>query len=55
VIKQSIKEAITLMKKEIADSSDIVSSQVYDIVKGNTKIGQCALVIGVGNTLGVSQ
>ena len=55
VIKQSIKEAITLMKKEIADSSDIVSSQVYDIVKDNTKTGQCALVIGVGNTLGVSQ
>ena len=55
VIKQSIKEAITLMKKEIADSSDIVSSQVYDIIKANTKAGQCALVIGVGNTLGVSQ
>jgi hypothetical protein len=55
VIKQSIKEAITLMKKEIADSSDIVSSQVYDIVKDNTKTGQCALIIGVGNTLGVSQ
>ena len=43
------------MKKEIADSSDIVSSQVYDIVKDNTKTGQCVLVIGVGNTLGVSQ
>ncbi|CUR51449.1 conserved protein of unknown function [Nitrosotalea devaniterrae] len=55
VIKQSIKEAITLMKKEIADSSESVSSQVYDIIKGNTKTGQCALVIGVGNTLGVSQ
>lgn len=55
VIKQSIKEAITLMKKEIADSSDMVSSQVYDIIKSNTKAGQCALVIGVGNTLGVSQ
>jgi len=55
VIKQSIKEAITLMKKEIADSSDKVSTQVYDIIKGTTKAGQCALVIGVGNTLGVSQ
>ncbi|MDE1845238.1 MAG: DUF1512 domain-containing protein [Thaumarchaeota archaeon] len=55
VIKQSIKEAITLMKKEIADSSDTVSLQVYDVIKDNTKAGQCALVIGVGNTLGVSQ
>src|SRR5574340_1161799 len=55
VIKQSIKEAITLMKKEIADSSDSVSSQVYDIIKSTTKIGQRVLIIGVGNTLGVSQ
>jgi hypothetical protein len=55
VIKQSIKEAITLMKKEIADSSDKVTSQIYDIVKTNTKTGQYALIIGVGNTLGVAQ
>ena len=55
VIKQSIKEAITLMRKEIADSSDLVASQIYDIIKANAKTGQCALVIGVGNTIGVSQ
>ncbi|HXU95950.1 MAG TPA: DUF1512 family protein, partial [Candidatus Nitrosotalea sp.] len=55
VIKQSIKEAITLMKKEISDTSDKVASQIYDIIKYNTKTGQSALVIGVGNTLGVSQ
>ncbi|MGI0060634.1 MAG: DUF1512 family protein, partial [Nitrosotalea sp.] len=55
VVKQSIKEAITLMKKEIADSSEKVLSQVYDIIRENTAQGQSALVIGVGNTLGVSQ
>ncbi len=55
VIKQSIKEAITLMKKEIANSSDSASSQVYDIIKDTTKAGQRVLVVGVGNTLGVSQ
>ena len=55
VVKQSIKEAITLMKKEIADSSEKVLSQVYDIIRENTTQGQSALVIGVGNTLGVSQ
>ena len=55
VIKQSIKEAITLMKKEIADSAEKVTAQVHEIIKENTKIGQSALVIGVGNTLGVSQ
>jgi len=55
VIKQSIKEAITLMKKEIADSAENVTSQVHEIIKENTKAGQSVLVIGVGNTLGVSQ
>jgi hypothetical protein len=55
VIKQSIKEAITLMKKEIADSAEKVTSQIHEMIKDNTKPGQSVLVIGVGNTLGVSQ
>ncbi len=55
VIKQSIKEAITLMKKEIADTAEKVTSQIYEVIKENTKTGQSALVIGVGNTLGVAQ
>ena len=55
VIKQSIKEAITLMTKEIADKADEVESQVYTMIKENTKQGQSVLVVGVGNTLGVPQ
>lgn len=55
VIKQSIREAITLMKKEIADSADKVTSQIYDLLRDYTKAGQGALIIGVGNTLGVAQ
>ncbi len=55
VIKQSIKEAITLMKKEIADSAEKVTSQIHEIIKDNTKPGESVLLIGVGNTLGVSQ
>jgi len=55
VIKQSIKEAITLMKKEIADSAEKVTLQIHEMIKDNTKPGQSVMVIGVGNTLGVSQ
>ncbi len=55
VIKQSIKESITLMKKEIADKAEQVRTQVHEMIKENTKTGQSILVIGVGNTLGVSQ
>ncbi len=53
VVKQSVKEAITLMTKEISDTSEEVSSQVYDMIRENTKEGQSVLVIGVGNTSGV--
>jgi len=55
VIKQSMKEAITLMTKEIADKADSVRSQIYEMIEENTKPGQLVLVVGVGNTLGVSQ
>ena len=55
VIKQSIQEAITLMKKEISDAAEKATAQIFEMIKENTKSGQSILVIGVGNTLGVSQ
>lgn len=55
VIKQSVKEAITLMTKEIADTSDDVTMQVYEMIEDNVKPDQSVLIIGVGNTVGVPQ
>jgi len=55
VIKQSIKEAITLMTKDIANQAETVRSQVYEMIHDNTKSGQSVLLIGVGNTIGVAQ
>ncbi len=55
VVKQSVKEAITLMTKEIADQANNVRSQVYEMIQENTKQGQSVLIIGVGNTAGVPQ
>jgi len=55
VVKQSVKEAITLMTKEIADQADTVRSQVYEMIQENTKEGQSVLIIGVGNTVGIPQ
>ena len=55
VIKQSVKEAITLMTKDIADKADDVRLQVYDMIRENTKQGQSIAIIGVGNTGGVPQ
>lgn len=55
VVKESVKEAITLMTKEIADRADDVREQVYDMIRANTVQGQSVIVIGVGNTAGVLQ
>jgi hypothetical protein len=55
VVKQSVKEAITLMSKDIADKADNVRSQIHEMIHDNTKPGQSILLIGVGNTMGVSQ
>jgi hypothetical protein len=55
VIKQSVQDAITLMTKEIASKADNVRLQIYEMIHDNTKPGQSILLIGVGNTMGVSQ
>lgn len=55
VIKQSIIDAISVMKKEIADSAEKVQALVNRIIEEKTKEGEKVLVVGVGNTLGVGQ
>ena len=55
VVRQSVKDAITLMKKEISDQTENVRSQVYEMITDNSNPNQTVLVIGVGNTLGVAQ
>jgi len=55
VVRQSVKDAITLMKKEISDQTEKVRNQVYEMVTDNSNPNETVLVIGVGNTLGVAQ
>ncbi len=55
VIKQSVKEAITLMTKDIANQAENVHSQIEEMIQENTTAGQTVLLIGVGNTMGVPQ
>ena len=55
VVKQSVKEAITLMTKDIADTADNVRLYLYEMIRENTKPGQSLVIIGVGNTAGVPQ
>ncbi|HEX9678774.1 DUF1512 domain-containing protein [Nitrososphaera sp.] len=55
IVKQSILDAITVMRKEIADSFDKVTETVHAVIEDKTREGQSVMVIGVGNTMGVAQ
>ena len=55
IVKESIQDAISIMRKEISDSFDKVTTAVHKLIEDKTLVGQSVLVIGVGNTLGVAQ
>jgi hypothetical protein len=55
IVKESIQDAISIMRKEISDSFDKVSNTVFKVIEDKTFVGQSILVVGVGNTLGVAQ
>ena len=55
LVKQSILEAITVMRKEIAEAADKVSQVLNRVIEEKTKEGDEVLVAGIGNTLGVAQ
>jgi hypothetical protein len=55
VVKESLQEAITAMKKEISDSASGIIEMVCNIIKTKTDEGDSVLLIGVGNTVGIGQ
>jgi hypothetical protein len=55
LVKQSILEAITVMRKEIAEASDKVVEVLNRVIEEKTKEGDDVVVAGIGNTLGVAQ
>jgi hypothetical protein len=55
IVKQSVQDAITIMRKEIAAASEKATNTVYSIIEDKTSEGQSVMVIGVGNTIGIGQ
>ena len=55
IIKQDIGDAVSPMRKEIADSVDKVIERVKTVVMERTKEGDKVIIVGVGNTIGVGQ
>ncbi len=55
VIKESIQEAITPMKKEITEAVDDVTTRVKKLVNKRAKKGDYVIIAGIGNTIGIAQ
>jgi hypothetical protein len=54
VIKQSILEAVTTMKKEIAEAAEPVIEKITRLILEHTKDGELVIVAGIGNTAGIA-
>jgi len=55
IIKESIQEAITPMKKEITEAADGVIQRIKSLIQERTKEGELIIVAGIGNTVGIAQ
>lgn len=55
IIKESIQDAITPMKKEIVEAADGVIQRIKNLIQERTKEGELIIVAGIGNTVGISQ
>lgn len=55
IIKESIQEAITAMKKEIVEAADGVTQRIKNLILERTKEGELVIVAGIGNTVGIAQ
>ncbi|MFL6475796.1 MAG: DUF1512 domain-containing protein [Nitrososphaera sp.] len=55
IVKQSVQDAITIMRKEIADAFGRVTDTIYSVIEDRSSEGQSIMIIGVGNTIGVGQ
>jgi hypothetical protein len=55
IVKESIQEAITPMKKEIAEAANAVIQRIKTLIQETTKEGDLVIVAGIGNTVGIAQ
>jgi len=55
IVKEDIGDAVSPMRKEIADSVDKVIERVKGVINERTKEGDKIIIVGVGNTIGVGQ
>ncbi|MGP3666902.1 MAG: DUF1512 domain-containing protein [Candidatus Bathyarchaeota archaeon] len=54
VIKESLKEAISPMRKDIYEGVEKALERIKRIINENTKEGDTVIVAGIGNTIGIA-
>jgi len=55
IVKESIQEAITPMKKEILDAGEKVIERIKRLILERSKPGDTIIIAGIGNTIGIGQ
>jgi hypothetical protein len=55
IVKEDIGDAVSPMRKEIANSVDKVIERVKNVILERTKEDDKIIIVGVGNTIGVGQ
>jgi len=55
IVKESLQEAITPMKKEIMDAGEKVIERIKNLILERSKPGDTIIVAGIGNTIGIGQ
>ena len=55
IVKEDIGDAVSPMRKEIADSADKVIERVKNVILERTKEGDKVVIVGVGNSIGIGQ
>jgi len=55
IVKESLQEAITPMKKEIMEAGEKVIERIKNLILERSKPGDTIIVAGIGNTIGIGQ
>ncbi len=55
IVKESLQEAITPMKKEILEASEKVIDRIKKLIVERSKPGDTVIIAGIGNTIGIGQ
>jgi hypothetical protein len=55
VIKEDIGDAVSPLRKEVFDATEVALERVKRVIKERTKEGDAVIIAGIGNTIGVGQ